>query len=347
MLAILPLVALLGALVPGSPARSIGPQDISTDYYINFVFQDVGQGKPVAVKAKLDSGGTTTLSQADAIRMGLVDANGCPPDPNQPTRYLGGTGGSGVKVYRFDNVRIGVRPRDADGNRAGDTRTIEVTVYVPAKESEQSGDAATRLRKVNSVITKGGANIAGGSYTGGGQTSKLGLKDEPGTTPTQNRRGTYWANVVPVPFHQLLLPFGPRGLKRRVPGITIEGTSVDAAYVGGPYTALPESLAAALRIEPVATVSLGFDDQASLLLAGMVDRLPEEDVDLLVSVGLASFIVTTSQGDFDVAQVACLIFPDADLPEPFIGINALVPESHGAVFADGEEAVLTVFSIEH
>ncbi len=283
----------------------------------------------------VDSGGTTTLSFADAKAAGLLDANGDPVNPPAGSRTLGGTGGGSVRCHVFNNVPITITPRNADGTPNGAPRTVNATVYVPKKPADQN--PPDQEKKTNSVATKLGANIVGATIGGG----KLDLIDTPNpATPNTNTRSTGWTNPDPPtpPEPPPPPPPVPTPSEKRVPIRLSDGIYyirpmigplgfVTDVFIGtAPVTLIPYQHAGDCGFVQTGSLVLPRDIHAALFTEGYLDTLPDNGPLVLFSGYLPDIALPTddpAQPYAHIHNVAACINPQS---EKFLfGANACIP----------------------
>ncbi|MDQ7014720.1 MAG: GC-type dockerin domain-anchored protein [Planctomycetota bacterium] len=314
-----------------------GPQDQFTKYKVGLT---IGRHTATCIA---DTGGTTTISFADAKRMGFLDANGDPEFPADRTQRMGGTGGAVVTCHVFNNIDIEVQPRNADGTPNGPKRTIKVTVFVPKKPSLQTGaNDAEKARKTNSVPTKIGANVCGATIDG----YKLDMDDKATNNPLKNERSTGWRKIgngggggsgdngtngadrrAPVQeddnYEDEFL-FEPRMPDQPIINgeIPIETVQLNL----GPISCVGQQAAQRLGIIPVDLEILDFENHQLLFLGGILDTLPDQNNPLVLPFGEALVQIPTLEGDLIPLQpVRFFILPEGNPQSVVLGGNGLVP----------------------
>jgi len=293
----------------------------------------------VQVRGVADTGGTTTISFADAKRMGILDANGDPTEDPDGTQNLGGTGGASVKCHIFKNVMMSVQPRNADGTPNGPARTVKVTVFVPKKPSEQTGaNDAEKQKKTDSVPTKAGANICGATIEG----HKLDFTDKATDDPKKNERSTSWRQVTDGSGGGS----GTGGADRRAPAQEDDNYEdefifeprLPESFINGlmppmpaqinlaPITCFGQAAAQHLGVQPLGPEVLDFENHLILFMSGLTDILPDATDELVLPMGICFVEIPTLEGDFVTLQpVRGFVLPDGDPLNVALGANALVP----------------------
>ena len=310
---------------------SAGPEDQFSKYYVT-----MGLYAGVQVRGVADTGGTTTISFADAKRMGILDANGDPTEDPDGTQNLGGTGGASVKCHIFRNVFMSVQPRNADGTPNGPARTVKVTVFVPKKPSEQTGaNDAEKQKKTNSVPTKAGANICGADIEG----HKLDFTDKATNDPKKNKRSTGWCKIdatggsgttggadghAPAQeddnFEDEFI------YETFLPHAWINGQPTGALLNTAPVTAMGAVAAQQFGVFPIADEVLDFENHQILFMAGLMDTLPDADNELILPIGQCMIEIPTVEGGvIALAPVSTFLLPEGDPLAICIGANGLVP----------------------
>jgi hypothetical protein len=311
-----------------------GPEDQATKYPVG-----IGIGDQMVEGGIVDSGGTTTISFSHAWALGLIDDDGNPVNPPDGTVTLGGTGGGSVKCHKFNNVKIKVQPKNADGTNNGPAKEVTVTVYVPMKPEDQDGaNDAEKSKKTNSVVTKIGANVVGAKFG----DSKLDLTDKATDDPKKNKRSTGWAKLAaqgekkaPVVeddnfedevFQQSVLPGGAR----------FNGLQTPAFVTSVPVTGVAMPLAQAMNIVPVGQEPLDFESHSVLFLSGWTSVIPDAQNPVMLPWGYAMVqIPTDNGGTIDVQPVRTFILPMGFVENPvlaIVGTNGLIPADHHGWF---------------
>ncbi len=336
----LALVAVVGL---ASTFALAGPEDQATKYPVG-----IGIGDQMVEGGIVDSGGTTTISFSHAWALGLIDDDGNPVNPPDGSVSLGGTGGASVKCHKFNNVKIKVQPKNADGSNNGPAKEITVTVYVPKKPADQDGaNDDAKAKKTNSVVTKIGANVVGAKFG----DSKLDLTDKSTNDPKKNERSTGWAKVAsegekkaPVVeddnfedevIEESYLPTGA----------SFNGVPAPAFVTSVPITGVSMPLAQAMNIFPVGQEMLDFENHAVLFLSGWTNVVPDPQNPVWLPWGYAMVqIPTTDGGTLDVQPVRTFILPLGFIEDPtlaIVGANGLIPADHHGSF-DNDQNLLHV-----
>jgi hypothetical protein len=289
-----------------------GPGDLGTDYEVQIKIGDFTAG------AKADSGGTTSLSFADAKAAGLLDADGNPTQPATPSEV--GKGPVTIRTHTFSSVSIAVTGKNASGTATGSTQTVTASLVVPQKPANQTGTPAEQTAKTNSLTNKIGKNVVGQVVNG----MKLALIDTPTTTPGKNDRGTEW-KTASLPAHVIPVTIGSLdpGTPVLISSARLDFLSTDAFLSTLGTTLIPAPVAFSIGLTPVGTFLLDADTQAALFTEGFVSTLPSTPLSL--SFGFLDVALPAMDGPFEVTGVAALINPQFDTV--VLGGNALIPTS--------------------
>lgn len=320
-----------------------GPMDQSTWYYVNLGVTNPGNASQQydCGKVKLDCGGVTSLSAADAQAAGLLKADGTNAVPHSGTVNLNGTGGGKVKCYKFDNVTISVTPLTDGGQNNGTPQTVTVTVVVPVPEGEQPGATPReRSRQRRSVKTKAGKNVAGATFGG---NKKLDLVDEATNDPRKNKRSTRWvqASFTAGDPSVTILGGGFDGhgfyFPPTMPRAAVGSLVTEVAITGHPLTMIPMAWLEAANVRLTGSMALDLETQADLFVEGHLENLGEHD--LVVESGVVSITLFTTAGTFHTVEVAIIVHPEPEAHRIVLGINAIVPEQYAAVLEPDADAL--------
>lgn len=321
------LIAVLNAMA------FAGPEDQFTKYPVG-----VGIGGTI-VSGIADSGGTTTISFADAKRLGILNGDGDPGDFDADgTQRMGGTGGGVVVCHIFRNIWVTVQPRKADGTPNGPARTVKVTIFVPKKPSEQTGaNDAEKRRKTRSVPTKIGANVCGAEIDG----HKLDLSDKATADPKKNKRSTGWRRIAGgggggkgdtggadrrAPVQEDDNYEDEAFFEPMLPELWINGLPCAGTINAAPATCFGWEAAQQFGVFPIGQEILDFDNHRALFMAGLLDTLPDENNPLVLPIGHCLVEIPTFEGDAIALQpVLAFILPEGDPWQVVIGGNGLVP----------------------
>ena len=323
-------IAAITTLTLASVLAHAGPEDQFTKYPVGV---SIGG---VTVGAIADSGGTTTISFEDAKRMGFLDANGDPEFEADGTQNMGGTGGGSVTCHIFRNIDVTVQPRNADGTANGPARTIKVTVFVPKKPSEQTGDNnAEKEKKTKSVPTKIGANVCGATIDG----HKLDFTDVATNDPKKNKRSTGWRQLNGGGGG------GGGGADRRAPiqeddnyedeavfephldNLLINDVPIQIVQLNlAPVSCMGQQAAQQLGLEMMGPEVLDFENHQILFMAGLTDILPDQNEELILPMGRCHVAIPTLEGDpIQLQPVRVFVLPQGNPGLVALGGNALVP----------------------
>jgi hypothetical protein len=280
-----------------------------------------------------DTGGVTSLSFADAQRIGILGADGRPTPGYTPLGDpaglpITGAGGGQVLANAFAvNLNVqGAAPREQGGiEPAGPVGAAgQVPVFVPVRPDDQPGSTPEeRERQTESIPTLLGANLAAFDFAG----QRIKILDARSDNPLRNLRATVLASVDTrdpfIPFQGSPVP--------TVAGAAVNGTSVTANVTLLPTTLISPTLAEALGIVPLGFTTLDPLVERALFAKGFIDALPGA-APLSRPFGVANFALPSSGGVIQVSSAYTLIV--AGGAELVIGGNVLVPEGYTAYVSE-------------
>jgi hypothetical protein len=267
--------------------------------------------------AVVDSGGFTSVSYVDAVAMGLLDASGNPVGTPTGTKTV-----NGVECNTF-SVSMGYNPAKASPSgtlsKNGDPVTTTTDVIVPKKAADQSGTAAEKAAKRDSIPTKLGRDIVGVEITGKRLVPwDFGL--DPGGSG-KDIRGSKYAGA-PLPSDILfLVESGPI-----LADVLMNGISTSAGITFLPPTMVSPGLAQVIGFTATDTFTPDLTLQQSLFADGFINDLSGTAISL--ASGFADLVLPSTNGPYAVGQVAVVVDPELTM-DAVLGSDALIPPFHG------------------